>query len=113
MPTEGSAPLVGVAILSRKQLGEGFESARSSVEALARGWRDRRNAKDVKGRDLVWTWVDGDKWGAWAKSMYGVDGTSSVALLVADPLVSSSQTTRRIETNFIWSMRVDIGVLEK
>lgn len=72
-------------------MGDGFESARLSVEHLAREWRERRNAKEVKGRDVVWTWVDGDKWRAWAKSMYGVDGTSSVTLLVADPLVSSNQ----------------------
>ncbi|BGP39429.1 hypothetical protein JCM10450v2_003382 [Rhodotorula kratochvilovae] len=87
MPTTGSPPLVGLAVLSRKGLGdEGFESAKGAVGVLARGWAERR-AKGAEGRDVLWAWVDGDKWAGWVRSMYDVKmgGRDGPALVLVDP----------------------------
>ncbi|GJN89457.1 hypothetical protein Rhopal_002443-T1 [Rhodotorula paludigena] len=90
MPEDGSPPLVGLAVLSRSGLGpDGFESAKKQVEALARGWTERRRARGEKerGRDVLWAWVEGDKWAAWARSMYDVKmgGKEAPAVVIADP----------------------------
>lgn len=64
-------------------MGEGFEEAKKEVERLARGWGGRKG----EGREVVWAWVDGDKWAGWAKGMYGVKGGKEVVWVVADPKV--------------------------
>ncbi|GAA6057492.1 hypothetical protein JCM3770_000583 [Rhodotorula araucariae] len=89
MPTEGNPPLVGLAVLSRKGLGdEAFESAKGAVGVLARGWAERRRTGAAgEARDVLWAWVDGDKWAGWVRSMYDVKmgGRDAPALVLVDP----------------------------
>jgi protein disulfide-isomerase len=84
MPTTGDPPLVAVAVFSPKAMGSQLVEAKKRFEDVARGWTERRKARDVKGRDVVWTWVDGDRWTGWAKSMYGVKAGAVPAIVVAD-----------------------------
>ncbi|ORY74538.1 thioredoxin-like protein [Leucosporidium creatinivorum] len=90
MPSTGEPPLVGVAVLSKKGLpGKQFEAAKTVVERLAKGWSERRMSKEEskKGRDVLWTWVDGDKWAGWVRTMYDVKNGAADGpkLLIADP----------------------------
>lgn len=78
--------LVGVVVLSPKQLGaERLALAVADVRTLALGW-EKRGGKDGQ-RAVIWAWVDGDKWSAWAKSLYGVKATLEPVVVVADPKV--------------------------
>lgn len=93
MPSTGEPPLVGVAVLSRKGLkGKQFDAAKTMVERLAKGWNERRMGREEgkKGRDVLWTWVDGDKWAGWVRTMYDVKNGAADGpkLLIADPKVS-------------------------
>ncbi|GAA5845066.1 hypothetical protein JCM9279_005423 [Rhodotorula babjevae] len=88
MPTDGEPPLVGLAVLSRKGLGDdGLEHKKDEVKALARGWAQRRRTASTEERDVLWAWVDGDKWAGWARTMYDVKmgGKDAPALVIADP----------------------------
>lgn len=93
-------PLVGLVVLSRKGLGDApdFEIAKSAFEQVAKGWVERRrmNGKSGEGvedgenkRDVVWAWVDGDKWKGWARSMFDVkDGAKDgPKVVIVDPKV--------------------------
>ncbi|BGP15498.1 hypothetical protein JCM10213_005767 [Rhodosporidiobolus nylandii] len=96
MPIQGEQigpappPLLGLVILSRKGLGgEGFEAAKSQFEQVARGWTERRRMGEKKGddRDVLWAWVDGDKWAGWARSMFDVKmgAKDGPRVVIADP----------------------------
>ncbi|GAA5926058.1 hypothetical protein JCM3775_005191 [Rhodotorula graminis] len=88
MPTDGEPPLVGLAVFSRKGLGDdGFERKKDEVKALARGWAQRRRTASREERDVLWAWVDGDKWAGWVRTMYDVKmgGKDAPALVIADP----------------------------
>lgn len=77
-------------MLSRKAMGhKKFEDAKKGFEDVAKGWLERRKVREVKGRDVVWSWVDGDKWAGWAKSMYGIKagGGEEGAVAISDPKV--------------------------
>ncbi|GAA5861507.1 hypothetical protein JCM8547_008055 [Rhodosporidiobolus lusitaniae] len=83
-------PLVGLVVLSRKALGEsGWDQAQAAFLDLARGWAERRkmgSRGEEKGRDVVWAWVDGDRWAGWARSMFDIKegGKAGPAVVVAD-----------------------------
>ncbi|GAA6024531.1 hypothetical protein JCM10207_008264, partial [Rhodosporidiobolus poonsookiae] len=84
----GDPPLVGVAVLSRAGLGAGYEEAVREVEALATGWGERRRmAGEGQGRDVLWTWVDGDRWKGWARSMFDVKmgAREGPRVVISDP----------------------------
>lgn len=89
MATTGSPPLVGVAVLSHKKLGQvGMAKAQEDVASLAKGWEDRVRKSGKEGeRAVVWTWVDGDKWSGWAWSMYGLKAGHEPVLVISDPKV--------------------------
>jgi protein disulfide-isomerase len=109
MPSEKSAtgpggktllpPLVGLAVLSRRGLGgaEGLERAKEVVAQMARSWVEKRRggrAEKTEGegeRDVLWAWVDGDKWAGWARSMYDVKlgARDGPKVVIADPKVSA------------------------
>lgn len=88
-------PLVGLAILSRKGLGDlnDFESAKSAFEQVARGWVERRKmqGEEGTGRDVIWAWVDGDRWAGWARTMFDVKegAKDGPKVVIADPKVRS------------------------
>lgn len=110
MPSEGKSatgpggkpllpPLVGLAVLSRRGLGghEGLERAKEVVKQMARSWVEKRRVNRAKGvggeeeeRDVLWAWVDGDKWAGWARSMYDVKlgARDGPKVVIADPKVS-------------------------
>ncbi|GAA5895299.1 hypothetical protein JCM6882_006638 [Rhodosporidiobolus microsporus] len=88
-------PLVGLAVLSRKGLGpDGFKNAQSLFEGVAGGWTERRRmdgAEGVEGgekrREVLWAWVDGDKWAGWARTMFDVKegAKKGPRVVIADP----------------------------
>lgn len=86
-------PLVGLAVLSRRGLGsEGLERAKATVAEMAKSWvvERRRRSTDAAERDVLWAWVDGDKWAGWARSMYDVKlgARDGPKVVIADPKVS-------------------------
>ncbi|BGO98873.1 hypothetical protein NBRC10513v2_003271 [Rhodotorula toruloides] len=89
LPTDGNPPLVGLAILSKKGLSNDFDATLRSFERVAKGWAERRRSlpAEKKGRDVLWAWVDGDKWVGWARSMYDVKmgAKDRPRLVVTDP----------------------------
>ncbi|EGU13003.1 Proteophosphoglycan ppg4 [Rhodotorula toruloides ATCC 204091] len=89
LPTDGNPPLVGLAVLSKKGLGDDFDATLRSFERVAKGWAERRRSlsAEKKGRDVLWAWVDGDKWAGWARSMYDVKmgAKDGPRLVVTDP----------------------------
>ncbi|GAA5990128.1 hypothetical protein JCM11641_001064 [Rhodosporidiobolus odoratus] len=110
MPIQGELvgpsppPLIGLAILSRKGLGqEDFEMAKEEFGGIAKGWGERRRmgaqgekdeevkkkgVREIQGeRQVLWAWVDGDRWAGWARSMFDVKegAKSGPRVVVADP----------------------------
>ena len=55
------------------------------VKDIARRWRANKGATNV-----VFTWMDADKWGSWLKSMYGIKAGEMPRAVVAN------HTVRRI-----------------
>ncbi|EAU82485.2 thioredoxin domain containing 5 [Coprinopsis cinerea okayama7 len=63
------APLVVIAT-SNKILEDKIQN---KMEELGRKWRKRnRGSGVVGGKDVVWTWMDGERWKDWMKSMYSI-----------------------------------------
>ena len=95
MPSTGSPPLVAVAIMSRTGLpGDAkWEEAQERARKLAKGWIAKRQATPGahKTRDVIWTWIEGDKWAGWARSMYDVKrgAVDGPKLILSDPTVCS------------------------
>lgn len=88
MSTAGNPPLVGVVVLSPKRLGEGLAQAVLDVQKLAKGWEARvKKEGQHDTRAVIWSWVDGDKWGSWAKSLYGVKAGLEPVVVIGDPKV--------------------------
>lgn len=89
-------PLVGLAVLSRRGLGaEGLERAKEVVAQMAKSWVEKRRGgragrENERERDVLWAWVDGDKWAGWARSMYDVKSGArdGPKVVIADPKVS-------------------------
>ena len=67
-------PLVLIAASPRDQMTETFEK----VKDIARRWRANKGATNV-----VFTWMDSDKWTKWLKSMYGLRPGAGPAAVVA------------------------------
>lgn len=49
------------------------------VKDLARSWKDSKSRGDV-----VFTWMDADRWGKWLKSMYGIKADVAPQVVVAN-----------------------------
>ncbi|KAK4701922.1 hypothetical protein P7C70_g4306, partial [Phenoliferia sp. Uapishka_3] len=86
MPSTGNPPLVGLVVLSPKKLGaEGLATTLERVVAMAKGWNERLVSGKHKGtRPVIWSWVDGDKWGSWTKSLYGIKASEEPVVVIAD-----------------------------
>lgn len=86
MRTTGTPPLVGVIVLSRAKMGSRFDEHKDRALALASGWAERRRGllTGERGRDVVWAWVDGDKWASWIQTMYDVKPAEEPVLVFAD-----------------------------
>lgn len=48
-----------------------------------RAWR-ARGGKAVPERDVVFSWMDTEKWAKWMKSMYGIGTSDGTAVILAD-----------------------------
>ncbi|KAG6816905.1 hypothetical protein H0H87_001858 [Tephrocybe sp. NHM501043] len=63
------APLVVIAAVTGKMKGKVEEKVRE----IGKKWRVRTGGSgEVKGREVVWTWMDAERWKDWMKSMYGI-----------------------------------------
>lgn len=71
-----------VVILASKP--EGKTEARQMLSAGEEYWRREQKEKPTPARDVLWTYMDGDKWGSWLKSMYGIKSSKMPAYVVAD-----------------------------
>lgn len=93
MRASETAPYVGLVVLSRAKMGSRFDEWRERVGAVARGWGEKRRGmtEGEKGgeREVVWAWVDGDKWAQWIKTMYEVKAGEEPWLILADTKASS------------------------
>lgn len=63
------------------------------VSDSANGWRGRiqraRNGNgDMPSRDVIFTWMDAERWASWMKSMYGIKGAHVPAVVITDHQVS-------------------------
>ncbi|KAM0751141.1 thioredoxin-like protein [Meredithblackwellia eburnea MCA 4105] len=87
MSQKATPPLVGLAVLSPKALGlGGMQTAKTDLRKLADSWMETVRKDRLDGeREVIWAWVDGDRWGGWVKSLYGVKVGSEPVIVVADP----------------------------
>ncbi|KAH8105423.1 thioredoxin-domain-containing protein [Cristinia sonorae] len=49
------------------------------VKHIAQLWKRERN-----GQNVIFTWMDSDKWASWLKSMYGITNTVTASVVVVD-----------------------------
>jgi thioredoxin domain-containing protein 5 len=54
------------------------------LSAGEENWRRECKEKGSPPRDVLWTYMDGDKWGSWLKSMYGIKSGKMPTYVVAD-----------------------------
>jgi thioredoxin domain-containing protein 5 len=62
------------------------EKVAEKMKEIGKKWRLRRQNKG--NRDVVFTWMDADKWEKWLKNMYGARVTDEPAIIIADHGVS-------------------------
>jgi len=81
-PKNALAPLVVIAVVSEKNRADVI----SAMKSVGKQWRE---GEKVMERDVTFTWMDGERWSKWLKSMYGVvdTGTGSPGVIVADHAV--------------------------
>ncbi|KAH7888179.1 thioredoxin-like protein [Phlebopus sp. FC_14] len=52
---------------------------------IGKKWRLRTQSQSYDARrDVVFTWMDGDKWGKWMKNMYGIKASIEPEVVIAD-----------------------------
>ena len=64
-PKHITAPLVVIAAVSERNR----QNVISAMKSIGKQWRE--GAKIGK-RDVVFAWMDGDRWSSWLKTMYGI-----------------------------------------
>jgi len=75
-----SAPLVVIAVVSEKNR----QNVISAMKSIGKQWRE---GEKVGQREIAFTWMDGDRWSKWLKTMYGVvdtGATEAPSIIVAD-----------------------------
>jgi thioredoxin domain-containing protein 5 len=83
-------PLVLIAAVTDETRGK----VQSKLERLASDWKVRIGGTGERnGRQVVFTWMNGEKWKDWLKSMYGIkhhdeDDLDDVRVVIADHAVS-------------------------
>jgi len=73
-PKQASSPLVVIAISSEKNRADTM----IAMKRIGKQWREE-NAKHAS-KDVVFAWIDAEKWSKWLKSMYGVTGTEGAQI---------------------------------
>lgn len=62
------------------------------MKAVGKKWKLRKGANNG-GRDVVFTWMDGDKWSKWLSSMYSLkagSGDDDTPVIITDHPVGFS-----------------------
>lgn len=54
------------------------------LQSIATQWK-----RDRSDENVVFTWMDADKWASWLKNMYGIKRASLPAIVIANHSVSS------------------------
>ncbi|SCV70598.1 BQ2448_3360 [Microbotryum intermedium] len=86
LPATGDdVPLVVLGLFSKSQMKKDYEDQKIAFEGLANGWAERSRKGDKSAREVVWAWVDADRWMAWLKSMYSVNWGKRPGIVVSDP----------------------------
>jgi thioredoxin domain-containing protein 5 len=76
-------PLVVIAAVNKGTR----EKVAEKMKEIGKKWRVRKLNKG--NRDVVFTWMDADKWASWLKNMYGAKATEEPAVIIADHDVSA------------------------
>ena len=87
-PKHISAPLVVIATVSDKNR----DNVISAMKSIGKQWRE---GEKIGQRGVVFTWMDGERWSKWLKSMYGVidaGTTGPPSVIVADHAVRVLRT---------------------
>jgi hypothetical protein len=82
-PKHISAPLVVIAAVSEKNR----QNAIQALKSIGKQWRE---GEKVGQREVVFAWMDGERWSKWLKSMYGVVDTGTAdtpTVIIADHAV--------------------------
>lgn len=86
-------PLVVIAAVTEQMQGK----AKLRLEQLAKEWRAKTGGSgEMNGREVVFTWMDAEKWKDWLKSMYGIkkhhdqDELDDIKVVIADHKVRDS-----------------------
>ncbi|KAF9782145.1 thioredoxin-domain-containing protein [Thelephora terrestris] len=64
-PKHISAPLVVIAVVSERNR----QNVISAIKPIGKQWRE---GEKYGKRDVVFAWMDGERWSSWLKSMYGI-----------------------------------------
>jgi hypothetical protein len=77
-------PLVVIAAVTK----ETSDEVAMKFKDIGKAWN--RNHRNGDSKDVIFTWMDGEKWGSWLKNMYGIKvaAGSPPAIVVADHAVS-------------------------
>jgi thioredoxin domain-containing protein 5 len=75
-------PLVVIAAVTK----DTKEKVAEKMKEIGLKWRVSKLKKG--NRDVVFTWMDADKWEKWLKNMYGVKVTVQPTVIIADHGVS-------------------------
>lgn len=88
-------PLVVIAAVTDEMRGK----VKARLEQLARDWKVKTGGSgELNGKQVIFTWMDAEKWKDWLKSMYGIkklhdeDDLDDVKVVIADHKVSSYAT---------------------
>jgi len=65
-------PLIVLTSLEGGVAGEGISGQKEKLLKIAQEWRKEAAHFTEGKRPTVFVWMDGEKWGSWLKSMYGV-----------------------------------------
>ena len=82
-PKHISAPLVVIVAVSEKDRQNVIPALRS----IGKQWRE---GEKVGQREVIFTWMDAERWSKWLKSMYGIVGAGTAetpSVIVADHAV--------------------------
>ena len=66
------------------------EKVKDKLRDVSAKWKIRLNGK-LRPEDVVFTWMDGEKWASWLKGMYGIkqnQGEDGVNIVIANHAVS-------------------------
>ena len=85
-------PLVLVAAVTDKLRSQ----AKASLEKLAKEWKSKTGGSgELNGKQVIFAYMDAEKWEKWLKSMYGIkkhhneDDLDEIKVVIADHKVGS------------------------